>query len=846
MVKRNFFIVIFILLSSMTITFSTAIANDIGILPPDYDYENLCIAGDEGLSDKLYNKYKDVSDLSKISNNHLTKLASLYYNGNSNTPPNYKKTLQIVNHIIATNRTNNTPYKHKALLIKYKIYLKGLGVSRNINTAKEILDILTKNNVGRAYRNYGDLYVTEKQFDLAMKYYKKAIILGEISPFFSIAKLYYNKNIPTTEKQIKLTTMQAQNAALEFIARGNCVGLKYVGLMYNYMSGLPNAEFYSVKWLEKAALLDDPLSKIHLADLITRGFATQRPIEDVLKLWEDAANLGSSRAMFMLGEYYVSNAKNDKDTQKGLSWLVKAARYHNVKAAELLSEIYNGTLGIKANSVKRRYWLETSAKHNGVSTKTLMTLANIYENINSIDAKDILAIYQKAADKGNYDAIIKIGDSYRYGIGQKAQPTKALRYYRLAANNLNKSAMKSMRNAYECEIGQKYNAEKIEFWTDQINYYNEDNTLKAAHDNLINSPHNLEPSIKDSLKFIAKTRKNSSSMIMLGMYSAIEGNQQQANSWYEKALNVDRQKNEKYSAYNLLGKYFLLGEIIKKDTDRGLKLLYAAAKKDHSGAHNILGKYFKKQNQLNRAEKYFLSAAKLGKTSAYLELSAIYKNRNDKKAAIASLITAARKHEIKAMLRLAHAYSEKGWATVPDQNKSQEWFNKALNSYPCEPDIILQISRAYIEGTNGANKDQVKAEYWLTRLGDTELKDDSSKLKLAKIILKSDLSKNKKQRDFSISILEKHANSGNNDAASILASYYLHKESSKDAVNKAVYWLEKSANQGNIESMIELSNLYISGFNIEQSTDKAVYWLEKAKDNGSSKAEIRLKNLNID
>ena len=212
-------------------------------------------------------------------------------------------------------------------------------------------------------------------------------------------------------------------------------------------------------------------------------------------------------------------------------------------------------------------------------------------------------------------------------------------------------------------------------------------------------------------------------------------------------------------------------------------------------------------------------------------------------SAISYLEQAAGYHDVGAMLKLADGYEEKGWAEAPDALKSRRWFDQALKSYPCKTSDIIAISRAYADGRYGLTKNLTESANWLGRIGDIEPVDDKEGLNIAKAILSSSLASDTKRKEKAFSLLEKLAEKGNAEAASMLTSLYLDRSAAGYDSSKALIWVTKSAESGDVAAMLELANMYMSGYGVPASVDTARSWLEKASASGNAEAVQRLKNL---
>jgi len=814
---------------------------DVGILPPDLDYKKVCIPP-ESLQKDDFNWTGKTAATSGLPPERLIKIAQLYYNGSGETPPDYQRASDIVEYLLV----HGGDVRNEALFLKYDMLLKGRWFPQNTNMAKAILDELIRNNDAKAHSRYGDLYVDEGDYIKAAEHYKKAFMAGEPTASLSLAYLYHDKKIPATDAEIDAAIMQAQDAAMQYLVRGNCHALTLFGLMYGRLNNLPRFEYYSAKWFEKAALIDEIAPKLALATIIQRGYVLPYDEKRILELWREAAALGSDRAMFLLGEHAFLNHKSDDDLKNAVVWFEKAAARRNIKAMEMLASLYDGRYASLKDRAKERKWLETAIEHEDVKDFTIMKLADIYEEDANILPEKIVALYMKAAGKGNNDAFLKLGEAYRYGAGVDAAPAKALRYYRLAASNGQTLAMEALKQAYECGVGADKDPQKTAFWKNQIEYFEGASVLDEGYRFLLAPTEDKDKraKVEESLTLMAVGRDNIEAMVLLGLFFEKVGETEKSEKWLKKALTKDEEDKKDFTAHALLGQITLEGKYKKADSDKALPMLEKARAAGNAGAANTLGKWYKGHGDMARAEGYFVAAGEHGKPSAFIKLAEISIDRKDTAAAIAYLERASRYHEIGAMLKLAEGYSEGGWVDTPDPAKANEWFDKALSSHPCKAADTLAIAKAYLEGRYGLAKNEQEAGKWLGGLAELDPEDKDS-LKVSRMILSSSLTMSPQKQEIALTLLKKAAAEGDVESATFLAGLYMEKSFAGHNSEEAFQWMTKSAENGDIVSMMELSNMYMSGYGVPPSVETATLWLKKASAAGSDEATQRLKKMGI-
>lgn len=829
-----------VFVSAAVLLSSGANASGVGRLPPEMDYKKICIKVEKLETDRFGWKGKNPAT-SGISDENLLLLAKLYYEGSGQVEPNFEWTKKIVDYL----ETKGGESSRDALQLKFDMLSRGRGVPQNRTEAKRVLDQMIKNKQPEAFGYYGDISFEEGNYAKAAEYYKQAFVVGRKEAATSLAYLYAEKKIPATDKEIDEAIIRAIQASIDYIGEGRCNGLTTMGLMYDRIRTIPKAEYYSAKWFEKAAELDEVVPKLYLAAIIQRGYVIPYDRERVIKLWKEAAALGSDRAMFLLGEDAFLSHKKVDDLREAVDWLQKASNRHNIRAMELLASLLDGRYPEIANPSLQKKLLESAVLSPNVKDKSIMLLADLYEHDENTDRKKIFDLYQLAARKGNKDAYKKLGDAYRYGVGVEKQPVRALRYYRLAADNGNTAAMASLAQTYQCGIGIQRDPKRAEFWGNQLNYYNAVNTINQAYLNLLSfsAESNLTQSLVTQLTLFAADHNDPEAMILLGLYAAKADDDDGAEKWFDKALALDRMAKEDFPAHGLLGEIFLEGKYIAKDAEKGVELLQISANAGNSGASNTLGEWEEQKGNMVEAAKYFQQAAEAGKIKSYLRLSGIEKARHAISSAVKNLEIAAGYQNIEAMLDLADGYGPKGWIGNPDPKKSAEWFDRAIHSYPCELSDIIAISSAYMDGKMGAKKDEAEAQKWLHLVSDMTPSQDEDALRMARVVLLSGLGRDEARRNKSLSMIEKIAAGGNGEAVSLLAQVYFDKNSSAYNPDKAMTWITRDAENGGVASMMLLSSMYMSGYSLPASTEKAIFWLKKAADAGNPDAIQRLEQI---
>ena len=145
-----------------------------------------------------------------------------------------------------------------------------------------------------------------------------------------------------------------------------------------------------------------------------------------------AADLGNTDAMNNLGYMYANGYGTEQDNDKALEWYVKSlSSFPDYEIYKIIVDILHGEDAAEK-------WFEESG-----DVEKMMALAELYRSNYSDNGKQVLpdfdkAIewYTKAADLGNSDAMIMIGQMYMLGslYGREEDLEKAKEWYQKAAD----------------------------------------------------------------------------------------------------------------------------------------------------------------------------------------------------------------------------------------------------------------------------------------------------------------------------------------------------------------------------------------------------------------------------
>ncbi len=198
---------------------------------------------------------------------------------------------------------------------------------------------------------------------------------------------------PTADapRMIPAETMFAN--VLENAEKGQPQAIIALGSLYERGIGTPRNFTSAMQWYEKAAAAGSAEGYSRLAICYEVGVGVTANIDTAIKNYQKAASLGFAAAEQRLASFYLEGRGVPKDVTKGIDLLTKAAEKW-APASNDLAPIY---------------------------------LHGLYEL--KVDQKRALDLLSKAAEQGYVESMKNLTIMYKDGLGRKADPVGALRWY---------------------------------------------------------------------------------------------------------------------------------------------------------------------------------------------------------------------------------------------------------------------------------------------------------------------------------------------------------------------------------------------------------------------------------
>lgn len=359
--------------------------------------------------------------------------------------------------------------------------------------------------------------------------------------------------------------------------------------------------------LKDSAKSGSSKAQLLLGQLYANGQGTITKNEAAaIEQFTSAAEKGEPDAFLMLGQMCEAGQGTKKDMLKAVEYYEKGAKRDSIAAINKLAGIYlNGAEGVEKNVAKAKETLALGVEREKESTNSLINLAMVLESVEKKPA-DALVLYKKAADKGNVEAMVKVGAMYAEGLGvEKKDPKQAFTFYKSAAEKGSAAAMFGLSTAYEKGEGVEANPKDSKEWL-----------IKSALNGWPTAMRQLGLNYRDgkgvikdvlaSVTWLQKALANNdgeSAMILAEMFESgkdVPRDVKTANTLYTKVAEAGSPE-----AQTKLGTHFASGIGTTQDLVRGYALLLAAG--EHKPAIAKREEVAKKMTpiQIEEAKKEF-------------------------------------------------------------------------------------------------------------------------------------------------------------------------------------------------------------------------------------------------
>lgn len=247
---------------------------------------------------------------------------------------------------------------------------------------------------------------------------KKLLIRSKDALLMEAEKRFISHDLSTAFDKIK-----------EMADKGNARAMYLLSIYYfNGYANITKSEKKGNEWLNKSAKKGESLARLCTARLSKNEAERNKQLSAVIPEIIALAQVDDVFAQHEIANLFIKGEGVSKDSLRGISWLVKAA-----KAGYWASQFQLGSYYAQGKIVNK-------------------------------DWNEAVFWYQKAASLGSKNAQNALGDCYYKGLGIARDYQKAFEWYQKAANQENVIAQNNLGRCYSNGIGIDQNIDKAIFW----------------------------------------------------------------------------------------------------------------------------------------------------------------------------------------------------------------------------------------------------------------------------------------------------------------------------------------------------------------------------------------------
>jgi TPR repeat protein len=300
--------------------------------------------------------------------------------------------------------------------------------------------------IGSIY-HYGEGHV-KQDYELAMKFYKKAVSDGNADALEGIGTLYYyGYGVAKSEKEaIKWYRKSAE--------KGSCAGQNSLG--YEYLRGnfLPKDYNEAIKWYRLSAAQSNLLGLEALGSIYLEGKGVPHDTVTAVKYYMEAVRQGAiqkplsgSRSAYLLNRLGYSEISGKPFTLK---------EYHDLGIKKFKEQSYNDAFAM----------LSKVSSELGFTAEECNYLGYMYDAGLGTQSNPELAFkfYEKGSNMGNIDAAKNLGILYYHGRGVMQNYATALKWFLFAGAKGSSSAQNYAGIMYTRAEGCNQNYSEAIIW----------------------------------------------------------------------------------------------------------------------------------------------------------------------------------------------------------------------------------------------------------------------------------------------------------------------------------------------------------------------------------------------
>ena len=352
--------------------------------------------------------------------------------------------------------------KNKDAIYRMSFILLASDKETERDQARQALETAAKDDPAVAARILGEAYLRgmlspSPDPDKAILWWKRAADAGDVLSRLLVARFYEGQFGFPELKDLKASIDNYTKAAED----GNAGAMAALGSRLLSGDEKIRDEKKGREWIKKAIAAKEYSAYLALGDYEEN---VKKDLKAALTEYERGKDAGQVDCMLRNADFYLEGKGVEKDTDRGLSLLRKAAEAGNPSANYRVAQQYlGGEKPDKANLLPGYAYLLAASNGNLGEAQNELGLLYLSGKLGVADVPAGLAWLTNAAKGGNAQAQNNLGTLYERGIGGVPKNLdNALQLYNLAANQGNGPATLAVARLLNEGIGTK--ADPVKAW----------------------------------------------------------------------------------------------------------------------------------------------------------------------------------------------------------------------------------------------------------------------------------------------------------------------------------------------------------------------------------------------
>ena len=242
------------------------------------------------------------------------------------SPPQSKKNPSFGN---SQNKMETSPKDHNS-----KEPVNAIHTHQQTNSANT--DEFAGITAEQIYEKGSHCYYSHKDYEKALKYYRKSAEQGSAKGQAALGWMYYEG------KGVSQSDTEAVKWWRKAAEQGDNISQSMLGWMYYAGKGVSQSDIEAVKWCRKAAEQGNANAQYNLGIMYYAGKGVSQSDTEAVKWYKKAAEQGLSNAQYNLGVMYANGTGVSQDDVEAVKWYQKAAEQGNEYVKDALkSRGYN-------------------------------------------------------------------------------------------------------------------------------------------------------------------------------------------------------------------------------------------------------------------------------------------------------------------------------------------------------------------------------------------------------------------------------------------------------------------------------------------------------------------------